>query len=205
MNFTTSCSVCGHIHDHTCDDCGVDLIARTCDDCGYCLRKALGPLPDGNFDHPYRDAGLDSDGDPILRCLDCDARPWTHQRSDDITDDVRNADAYMASVASCNDNTCEYRCENGTRSVSGRFGDGEGPCECPVHSYRPDYHVVATPRTVRLWINLELDAGATDDEIVGRLRMPDPLDRPVYWGGFTEGVIRKWIVEARLSRPAVLA
>jgi hypothetical protein len=39
MNFTTSCSVCGHIHDHT-DENAVDLAARTCGDCGYCLRAA---------------------------------------------------------------------------------------------------------------------------------------------------------------------
>jgi hypothetical protein len=51
-------------------------------------------LPDGNFDHPYNDAGLDSDGEPIMRCLDCDARPWSHQRSEEITEDIRNGDAY---------------------------------------------------------------------------------------------------------------
>jgi len=30
-------------------------------------------------DHPYQDAGLDSDGDPYMRCMDCDIRSWSHR------------------------------------------------------------------------------------------------------------------------------
>lgn len=51
-----------------------------CRFCGTRPSPALGERIGWDEGHRYHDAGCDSDGEPFLRCFDCDGRPHSHRR-----------------------------------------------------------------------------------------------------------------------------
>lgn len=68
------------------------------DHCRFCLTRpspALGLTIGRDEGHRYWDAGYGPDGEPILRCIDCDGRPHSHRRypgDDDYEFIIQRAD-----------------------------------------------------------------------------------------------------------------